>query len=216
MKTLTVLLPLLLLSAPAAAQGYQPDIIELDASEPLGYDPDPAFTIADGGTIEMWVQPDWTDDPGYDPVILSNIGPQGASYMIALTSDRQALLVGSGAREEIFAFDFSDGRMHHIAVNQFTDGLTVLIDGQAVGESDMVMLDLPSEGLWLGSIEGTENIFIGAVAGLRIWDYVPDLRTLITYAQRDVLLAEHPRLDMLSAMSDFAKGELLVLQEIDE
>lgn len=203
------------LSVPAAAQDYRPDIIEMNGTFELTFEADPAFTLADEGTVEFWAQPDWTEDPGFDPVLLSNIGPDGPSYIIAISGDREAVVVVSGEEEDVFTFDFTDGKMHHIAINQFSDGINVLVDGQVVGESEMNLQDLDSDGLWIGSVDGEISPFYGAIAGMRFWDYVPERNTLLVYAQRDVVLDEHPELEQLSAISDFATEDMLILQEIE-
>jgi hypothetical protein len=199
----------------AQAQDYRPDIIEMNGTFELAFEPDPAFTLADEGTVEFWAQPDWTEDPGFDPVLLSNIGPDGPSYIIAISGDREAVVVVSGEEEDVFTFDFTDGKMHHIAINQFSDGINVLVDGEVVGDSDMNLQDLDSDGLWVGSVDGEISPFYGAIAGLRFWDYVPERDTLLVYAQRDVVLDEHPELEQLSAISDFAMEDMLILQEIE-
>ncbi|MEO0410471.1 MAG: LamG-like jellyroll fold domain-containing protein [Pseudomonadota bacterium] len=205
----------LVAAQPAAAQQYQPDIIELNGNFPVFFDPDPALTIADGGTLEFWVQPDWTSTPDFEPVILSNTGPQGVSYLIAMLPDRQGIVLYSGDDDYVFMFDFSDGKMHHVALNVFEDGLNMLVDGENVGEYDASLADLPSGGLFVGSIDGEEDPFFGAMASLRIWNYVLDRSTVLNYAIRDVVLSDHPELDSLSALSDFNSETLLILEEIN-
>lgn len=212
---LTPALAAIMAAQPAAAQQYQPDIIELNGSFPVFFDPDPALSIADGGTLEFWLQPDWTDVPQYEPVILSNAGPDGVSYLIAMLPDRQGIVLYSGDEEFIFMFDFTDGKMHHVTLNVFEDGVNMLIDGENVGEYDAKPVDLPSDGLFVGSIDGEQYPFIGAMAGLRLWDYVLDRETVLNYAMRDVVLSDHPELESLSALSDFNSDTLLILEEIN-
>jgi hypothetical protein len=205
-----------LLALPAQAQTYQPDVLEIDGESFIAFEPSEAYTIADGGTLEFWAVPDWTEDPEFDPVMIANVGPEGASYIIAITAERDGILITSGENEVFFNFDFTDGKMHHIALNQFTDGIIVAIDGVAIGESDMMLQDFSSSGLIIGSLEDESDPFLGAIAAIRFWDYVPKLETLIAYAQRDILLSEHPSIEQLSAMSDFNAGTMEILEEIEQ
>ncbi|MEM6681305.1 MAG: LamG-like jellyroll fold domain-containing protein [Pseudomonadota bacterium] len=200
---------------PAHAQGYRPDVIEMDGSVPMVFAPDAALTISNGGTIEFWTQPDWEDDPGFDPVILSNTGEVGASYVIAMLADRSGIAVLSGEQEQVFTADFGDGQMHHVALNQFDGSMIVLVDGRAVGETPFTMQDLPSDGLWVGSLDGETSPYLGAIGQLRFWDYVPAFKTLMIYATRDVVVDEHPQLEFLSAMSDFNTDTLLILEAME-
>ena len=96
-------IPLLLLSLCAATTGaeqYTPDVAEFDGTTSLTFDPSPQLVLADGGTIEFWVVPDWTSDPGYDPVIICNAGPEGASYLVAMLLP----LADDGASEVVARF----------------------------------------------------------------------------------------------------------------
>lgn len=201
---------LLMIAAPVFAQSYTPDVIELDGGNALAFDPAPQLQLADGGTIEFWVAPDWTTDPGYDPVIICNAGPEGASYLIAMLRDRDGIAIAAGGEEDIATFDFSDGQLHHVAVSQLEDGTVVFVDGQVVGTSELRFLDLPSAGVWLGTIDGENNSFNGAIAGLRIWDGVVEQETLVEFARKDIFAGDHPELPFLLAVSDFANRDLLL------
>jgi len=208
------LLPVTLLLAAQAvvAQGYTPDVAEFDGSNALSFDPAPQLVLADGGTLEFWVMPDWNEDPGYDPVIICSAGPAGASYLVAMLRDRDGIVFAAGDQEDVATFDFTDGRLHHVAISQFEDGIAVFVDGQVVGTSEVRALDLPSVGVWVGSIDGENNQFRGAIAGLRIWDVVIEQESLVTFAMKDVFADEHPDLQFLSVMSDFGNGELLLAE----
>lgn len=194
------------------AQQYTPDVAEFDGTNSMTFDPSPQLALADGGTIEFWVVPDWTDDPGYDPVIVCNAGQQGPSYLIAMLRDRDGIAVVAGEDEDVVTFDFTDGDLHHVAVSQFDDGLAVIIDGKVAGTSELAFQDLPSSGVWVGSIDGENNGFKGAIAGLRIWDAPVEQEVLVEYALKDIFAADHPYIDWLSAMSDFRAGELLLVE----
>lgn len=199
-------------STTAMGEAYDPDVIELDGTFALDYPADPQLGLAHGGTIEFWVAPDWQADPGYDPVIIANAGPEGPSYLIAMLRDRDGLAFAAGDEEAVFLFDFTDEQLHHVAVSQLDDGIVVMIDGRVAGDSDLQALDLPSAGFWVGSIDGENNRFHGVLAGLRIWSEAVERDTLVKYALQDVVAGDHPHLPSLAAMSDFTNGELLVVE----
>jgi len=208
-------IPLLLLSLCATAFGaeqYTPDVAEFDGTTSLTFDPSPQLVLADGGTIEFWVVPDWTSDPGYDPVIICNAGPEGASYLVAMLRDRDGIAIAAGEEEDVVTFDFTDGQLHHVAVVQYEDGTAVFVDGEVAGTSDLRFQDLPSVGVWVGSIDGENNAFRGAIAGLRVWDVAVPQEELVAYALEDIFAGDHPDLAWLSAISDFRTGELLLVE----
>ena len=206
----------LIIANVAAAQSYRPDVMEFDGRNSLTFDPAPQMILADGGTIEFWVVPDWTEDPGYDPVIVCNAGNEGASYLIAMLRDRDGLAIAAGDQEDVVTFDFTDGRLHHVAVNQLEDGIVVFVDGQVVGTSELLLLDLPSTAVWVGSIDGRNNSFAGAIAGLRVWDRPIEQEQIVEFAMKDVFDNDHPDLASLAAMSDFRAGELLLVEPTTE
>jgi len=208
-------IPLLLLSlcaTTAGAEQYTPDVAEFDGTTSLTFDPSPQLVLADGGTIEFWVVPDWTSDPGYDPVIICNAGPEGASYLVAMLRDRDGIAIAAGEEEDVVTFDFTDGQLHHVAVVQYEDGTAVFVDGEVAGTSDLRFQDLPSAGVWVGSIDGENNTFRGAIAGLRVWDVAVPQEDLVAYALEDIFAGDHPDLAWLSAISDFRAGELLLVE----
>lgn len=203
----------LALSSGVAAAGYTPDVFEFDGTNTLVFEATPALNLAAGGTIEFWVAPDWREDPGYDPTIVSNAGLEGPLYVIAMLRDKGGLALLAGDEEDVVTFDFNDDQLHHVAISQLADGVVVLVDGQVAGVSDLMFADLPSLGLWVGSIDGVDNQFVGAVAGLRIWRTVVEQENLVRYALADVFEEDHPDLDLLAAMSNFREGSLLVVED---
>lgn len=196
----------------ALAQTYTPDILELDGGDGLEFFPEESYNISGYGTVEFWVIPDWQEDPGFDPVILSNAGEQGPSYLVALLRGRDGLGLVTGNREEIVAFDFTDGKMHHVAINDYGDALLVYIDHILVGRFDAGFQQLPSSGLWVGTADGTLSPFVGAVAALRFWGVPVEPDDLKKYARKDIFGGNgHPDLDYLTAVSDFANGDITVI-----
>jgi len=211
---LTATFAVLALAGTAQAQDYVPDIVELDGTTGLVFESSPQLSMTAGGTIEFWVSPDWTENPGYDPVIVCNGGPDGASYLIAMLAARDGLAVVAGEEEAIFAFDFTSGNLHHIALSHIDDGMVLMIDGRIAGTADFRIPELPSYGLWVGSINGEDNRFEGAIAGLRLWNSVVTQEELIDFALQDVFDGDHPNIENLAAMSDFANEKLLIVEAI--
>ncbi len=196
--------------AATAFADYRPDIIEFTGKDDLDFPPHESLTLADGGTIEFWVGADWQKDPGYDPVVLSNAGPEGALYTVGILGTREGLTLQSGNFIGEVPFDFSDGQMHHVALADFVDDIQVMVDGRVVGQFETSWPDLPSAGLWVGSADGVNAHFTGAVAGLRLWSIALERQTLVAYSQRDVADSDnpHPDIDWLVAVSDFGDKSL--------
>ena len=195
-----------------AAQAYKPDSMVFDGELSLDFPPSPRLVLANGGTLEFWVAPDWQADPGYDPVILSSAGPEGPAYLVAMLRGRDGIAFAAGDEEAVFLFDFTDGQLHHVAISQYADGIEVYVDGRQVGSEPIMALDLPVNGVWLGSIDGENNSFRGALAGLRMWREVVPRETLVAFALKDIFDDEHPQLDALAAMSNFNEAALLLTE----
>ena len=155
---LMVGLAMFILPASISAQSYIPDVLELDGTETLEFPADDRVQLADGATIEFWVAPDWKEDPGYDPVILSNRGNSGYSYMIAMLRDRNGIGIISGGEVDLAPFDFTDGKLHHVAIIDYSDSIMVFVDNIAVADLDMSLRSLPSTGFWIGSSDGENAI----------------------------------------------------------
>lgn len=202
-------------NAYAQDESYQPDFLELDGTESLQFIPDPEYSLAQGGTIEFWVEPDWSEDPGYDPVIISNSGEDGISYLIAMLRDRDGLGVVSGENEGFIPFDFTDGKVHHVALNAYEDALIVFIDGEPQGVADFGIADVQSSTVWIGSADGETAPFTGALAALRIWGVPVEKEALADYRTLDVFSEynePHPDIDFLQAISDFENKDILTIE----
>ena len=199
-----------IVSNTVVAADYTPDVYELDGKNSLSFEPAPGFNLAGGGTIEFWISPDWTQDPGYDPTIIANAGPKGPSFVVAMLRDRDGMAIASGTDEDVVTFDFTNHQMHHVAISQLSDGVVVLIDGQVAGLPDIKIRALPSAGFWVGSIDGHGQPFKGAIAALRIWDTPVSQEDLVRFAHQDVFEGDHPDLAHLTALSDFTHGTVLL------
>lgn len=208
--TLTVMA----LSAPVSAQdsAYTPDMLLLDGSTSLVFPTQSRLSIWDAGTIEFWVEPDWTDTPAYDPVILSNTGADGILYEIAMRADRRGLSLTSGALTADFDFNFADGKVHHVALVNLGDQILALVDGRLQGASALKLAALESSQLRLGAGKDGKAPFYGVIAGLRIWDAAIDPETLIEYSTADAVSdkADHPYAGFLAGYSAFADNDFRI------
>jgi len=200
------------------AQTYTPDILELTGTNGIEVFADPRLQLGDGGTIEFWVEPDWRNVPDYDPVILSNAGLEGVSYLIAILRDRDGLAIVSGDDEEIISFDFSDNQMHHVAINNYTNNIIVFIDDEVVGNFDMTIKDRPSLGLWIGTADGQTAPFKGALGALRLWGIPVEQEMLREFSLKPALsdvTGDHPDIDYLMGMSDFDNEDFLLIDSVE-
>lgn len=215
MKIQSILLSILLLclsAQPVWASGYIPDVIEFDGHNSLSFPPDPSLTLTGGSTIEFWVAPDWQGDPGYEPVILANTGEKGPSYLVTMLGNRQGLALYTGDSKLVAPFDFTGGQMQFVAIVDLGDTITVLINNTLVGEAEMSFGELPSSGFWIGSAGGERFPFVGALAGLRIWDAPLDPYDLIEFSMKDIQdpLHPHPDMESLIGISDFRNRVFLL------
>lgn len=201
-----------LLALPALAQDtqYVPDVLELDGQSTMVFPTDESLDLSGGSTIEFWVQPDWTNAPAFDPVVLSYAGEQGASYLITVLRDRDGIGVMSGDTYEVVPFDFGDGQMHHVALISYAKTTEVLVGSDLVAVLPMSIQSLPADGLFIGTSDGENNPFMGALAAVRLWGVPLSQETVIDWAMSDVLAPqgpEHPDLRFLIGHSDFATGD---------
>ena len=192
-----------------------PDFLELDGANGLYLLPDPEFSVLEGGTIEFWVEPDWTEAPDYDPVILSAAGPSGASYVIAMLAEKDGIGLISGDQGTVWAFNFDDDQVHHVALNFYDGAVAAIIDGEPRGLIEMEMADLAPSGVWIGTADGNTAPFVGAIASLRIWGVPVEPEVLDTFRYFDVLADDtelHPDIDYLQVISDFNDTDVLIVE----
>lgn len=198
------------LASPAHAAPYRPDIAVFDGTNQLAFAADNSLNLSAGGTIEFYTAPKWTTAPDYDPVILSNAGVDGASYMVVLLRDRDGIGIRAGEETAIAPFDFTDGKLHHVALVCLEDKTLVLVDGKLVAQPAITFANLPSSGLFIGSADGETAPMLGAIGGLRIWNTPVSPEDLRAYAMQDLVDdqgAAHPDLPSLVGISQFnARG----------
>jgi len=204
----------LCLAAPAAAAPYRPDIALFDGTNGMAYPADYSLNLSAGGTIEFYVAPKWTTAPAYDPVILSNAGEKGASYMVVLLRDRDGIGIRAGDQTALAPFDFTDGKLHHVALICYADKTTVLVDGVVVAQPAIAFADLPSSGFFIGSADGDTAPMVGAIGGVRIWNIPVSPDDLRTYAMQDLVDdqgAAHPDIQSLVGISQFQTRSFALL-----
>jgi hypothetical protein len=202
-----------LAAAPVKAQGqdvpYAPVMMTFDGTEGLSYVAPSALDIDGAGTLELWVRAGWQASPGYDPAVLSYQGPTGVRMALVVTADARALGVWAGPYYAAIPFDFSDGKLHHVALTLLADQTIVMIDGEVRQSLGFGMPDLPADRLSIGSL-GEYSPFIGDIGQIRIWDEPIDPDVLVNYAWAPITSTgptAHPDLDALVGVSAFANPE---------
>ena len=191
-----------------------PAVGEFDGSNSFSVASDRSLVLASAGTIEFWVVPDWKGSLAYAPVILSNSGPSGAQYTIAISGKKDGLYLYAADQVGAIGYDFSDEQLHHVALVNLTDTTAVLIDGEYAGDLNFTFADLPTDTIWVGSLDGTNWPFVGALAGLRIWSTGLKPEELVTYALKSAETAtpQHPSIEDLVAVANFNNATLRILQ----
>jgi len=195
-------------SAGALAQDDRPPLAHFDGSDSVVFPADLSMQLDGYGTIEFWVAANW-DRLDYDPAVLSYFGDQGPSYAIVMTGQRDAIGLLAGSDWGGVKFDFSDGKLHHVAFLLFGEETDVYIDGAFVRTLAISSADVPVHSFAIGSINGTDAGFPGALAGLRIWDSPLNLEDLEAYQLVDLGSAQgrrHPDLDALVGVGRFKNG----------
>ena len=91
------------------------------------------FDFTNGtGTVEAWVRPDWTTDPGYDPCIFADRDGGPTDWSIHLLRNRDGIGNWNGSHFQSLGLS-NTGGWHHYAV-AFGAGLVSMYwDGQALG-----------------------------------------------------------------------------------
>ncbi len=199
------------LLAPLGADAA-PASIRLDGQNGVTVPGDAALDLAFAGTIEFWIAPAWASSIDHDPTVLANVGETGVRYSIHVTADRKAIGLYAGENWQTVPFDFTDGRLHHVAMTTL-DGVTdVIVDGTSRG-----LLGLEYDGsvagqtFVVGSFDGKVAPFKGMLAGLRIWNTPLVDAELSRYSQFDVddtAFAGHPAIRHLVASTAVENGRL--------
>lgn len=205
-------LPLMLLlsSAVTIAEGYRPPAAKLDGNLSASFPDDVSLNFKRFGTVEFWVAAKW-DNLDYDPAIVSYLGNLGPRFAILMPADKKGIGMMVDQKWEVAPFDFSDGKMHHVAFIMIDSRTSVFVDDELVSIMPVGIADLPAHSLSIGSFNGRDAGFVGVLAGLRIWDSAVDPDDIAAYKLVDLASqkgAEHPSLDTLVGTSDFANGKV--------
>ncbi len=170
---------LVALAGAAPAQTFDPDEVAVfDGAARLDYPPSESFALAAPATIELWVAAGWTESPGYDPCVLAAIDEGGVAYAIHLGADRRSLVLYAGDRIARADFDFSDGAMHHVMVRALGESSSeVAVDGEEPVLLAIGVKKRPNLGFHVGSLDGEQAPFIGAIARVRLWNALLDADT---------------------------------------
>ncbi|MEM6908983.1 MAG: LamG domain-containing protein [Pseudomonadota bacterium] len=197
-----------------AEGGYSIDVLQLDGTDTLAFEPNAAFEPAEQSTIEFWVKPEWDATPDFDPVVLSNAGANGAAYLVAIQREKDGIALASGDEAEVAEFDFSDGKLHHVALIDLNGSIAVVVDGALVDEFAMTLEAMQTDGLYIGSAYGGDDGFEGVIGGLRLWDVAVPTESLAKYRTKDVFDPDepHPDLEFLSVISNFAEDDIIVVE----
>lgn len=203
----------LIMTAPSLAVAqeadFYPPMAAFDGKDALLLAPSPALDINGFGTIEFWVKVGWDQDPGYDPAIMAYTGPKGARFGFFISRDAQSLGVQAGPYYETVDFDFSDRKLHHVAISTIGDTTSVMIDGELQDILGYSFANVPGTAFSIGSA-GRFSPFIGEVGQVRIWDEVIDPDVLVDFSWREMSDSgpnRHPDLDALVGISAFANPE---------
>ena len=199
--------------APLMAQDLDADEIAVfDGESRLDYPGSPALDLSSPATVEFWVAPAWKEEPAYDPCVLSSVGEAGLIFAVHITADRKRIGVFDGASFVSLPFDFTDGLMHRVVLMAVAPQVTeVEIDGDTIGLLPLGLGDgSPSAAFHIGSLDGEQAPFVGALARLRVWDAVLDkntsadsLRAQSLFSQDSLALALYvPLADALPAAPD--------------
>jgi len=212
-------------SEPESDEAAEFEPLLLDGGTSLDVDSDPDLELGSSGTLEFWMAAVWDedDDVTHFPCVVGRRKPyegdeaagfaEATQYSIHLTPDRQSIGLFNGDKWASVAFDFSDGKLHHVAFLTRDASTQVVIDGVERGSIDVgygSARDLP---LHIGSSDGGSEFFIGALPSLRIWRGALSLEQL--RALSDLIGPppdDDPVASRLVAYTEFTKaGKALVI-----
>jgi hypothetical protein len=192
-----------LMSTHGLAQQLDPDEVAIfDGESRLNYQGDQAFELSAPATVEFWVSAGWLETLDYDPCVLSSVGEAGINFAAHITGDRSAIGLYAGQRFASLPFDFTDEAIHHVAFFSLSSNLTeVQIDGVRRGLLAVGFQRSPSVSFHLGSLDGEQSPFVGALARVRLWTELagPDtdpsaLAAQSLFSSSSLSLAVYPRI----------------------
>jgi hypothetical protein len=231
---LPVLLLALLLALPGAAQEEE-EVTEitpliLDGLTTLEVEASPGLELGDASTIEFLIATAWDEEDAVAeyPAVLGRREPYegdeaggfaaATQYSVHITPDRQAIGLFDGERFASVPFDFSDGKLHHVALVTKAGRTAIYVDREVQGTLELGLGEASDLSLHVGSSDGGSELFMGVIPSVRLW------RNALTAEQvgaiADVLGAPDDAdvdLDGLAAYADFTgeEPEIVVLEETE-
>jgi hypothetical protein len=197
------------LTLPATAQ-ISPTIATFDGTDGLSFPAHPKLDLIDYATIELWVQPGWSDDIQYDPALVSYYSEDGPRYAIVMTRGRDGVGFYSGDEWNVLDYDFSQDKLYHIAFVMLGDVAEVYVDGVLEDFLLASIQDVTASSLNIGTLDGVDMPFIGELAGIRIWSELVEDDDIDGFRNIEISSEEglqHPDLISLVAASDFSDGQ---------
>ncbi len=193
----------LVLGGAVSADSYRPDILEFEVGSALSFPGDEAFTLAEQGTLEFWLATGWDQDPGYDPVVVANVGDSGYLYVVSVLGDRSGISLQSGDEIDELELPMTGDQLQHIALVNLGGSVVVMVNGRVVGEFALTLQEGTSQAFHLGSAPADTSPFTGALGGLRLWNVALARPSLVTFAMQNPLSEQepHPDLESLTAYS---------------
>jgi len=171
MTVCSVVLPFSLVHGEALGED---EVLLLDVASGLDFRGGVSLSMAPPATLEFLVAATWSKEPAYDPCLLSLEGQDGVAYSVHVRADRKAIGLFASGGYATLPFDFSDGRMHSVTLVSYSSTLSeFFVDGNSVGVIPLGPPGIPAEMFHLGSLDGTQAPFTGALARLRFWQGVP-------------------------------------------
>lgn len=206
-KTLVSAVILLSPSFLAIAQ-EKPDVVSINASNSPSYAISDGLQLGEVSTIEFWVKPSW-ENIEYDPAILSANGEAGVRYAIVMGQNKNLIGLYSGNEWDFVEFDFKEERLYHVAFVILGELVDVFIDGEFYDTIAQEISDIPANSFHIGSIDGFSSLFLGDLAGVRIWDTGLEADTIKKFFKINILNEvglTHPDFKDLIGASDFNDG----------
>lgn len=192
------------------AADYRPPLAKFDGGAGASFPDDISLGFKRFGTVEFWVAAKW-DSVDYDPAILSYLGNLGPRFAILIPADRKGIGMMANQKWEVAPFDFSDGKLHHVAFIMIDSRTSVFVDDEFVALLPISIADLPAHSLHIGSFNGKDAGFKGYLAGMRVWDSAVDPDDIAAYKRVNLSTpegAKHPSIDTLVGVADFASGQV--------
>src|SRR5262245_33276220 len=176
---LPVLLSLAGAATAAGDPGFRP--LLLDGQTSLEVESTPGLDLGPQSTIEFVVATAWEDEDGVTayPAVLGRREPYdgdepagfaaATQYSVHVAPDRRSLGLFDGTRYASVPFDFTDGRLHHVALVTREVRTSVYVDRELRGVLDVGLGATPGLPLHVGSSDGGSELFMGAIPSVRLW-----------------------------------------------